>query len=187
MRQNLNEAAANDALCRMLKHAREAALSRLGTGAKASIVLRDGMIPRKRMGSGAESLDTYFSALGSETTVLECRKRGNPEIYSGNSANPSPAQAGNACSPRDSDVRFLCSHDTPYGLANVLKLHVPKGGDRLSIGVNALTSIMAGLCYSPSLGLRPHLPGPIYWADGIGSTAEHQYRFAGQPIMEFAD
>jgi hypothetical protein len=185
MRQDLNEAAADDALRRMLKRAREAALSRLGTDTKASIVVRDGMIPKTRKGSRAESLDTYFSALGSDTTVLECRKRGNPYIYVGDSAKPSPGRAGNACSPIDSDVRFLCSHDTPFGLASVLKLHIPKGADGLSIGLNVMTEIMAGLCYSPSLGLRPHLPGPVYWADGIGSTAKHQYRFAGQPIIEF--
>ena len=187
MHQNLNEAATSEVLGKMLRQSREKALSRIGYNVSGAIVLRDGMIPKARGGSGAESLSTYLDTLGSDTTVVECRKRGNPSIYIDGLSDPIPAPAGSACSPTDSDVRFVCTHDSLFGLANIFKLNIPQGADGLSIGMDAMTKIITGLCYSPSLGLRPHLPGPIYWAGGIGRTSEHNYKFAGQRAFRFAE
>ena len=185
MRQKLNEATASGALGKMLLQARQIALSETGIIGKASIVLRDGRIPSKRRGSGAECLGTYFDSLGPDTTVVECRKRGNPVMYLSDERPYSPAPAGCASSPENSDVRFICTHDAHEGLANVMKIHIPKDGDSLGIGLNTMCRIVIGLCYSPSLGLRPHLPGPIYWADGIGATGANQYQFSGQRTYEF--
>ena len=186
MHQKLNEAAASEALGNMLRKARQIASSETGSGGNASIVLRDGRIPNVSSGSGAESLETYFNSLGMDTTVVECRKRGNPMMYVDGQA-PSIAPAGCACSPEDSDVRFVLTHDSSQGIASVLKLNIPEDGDGLSIGINTMSRIVTGLCYSPSLGLKPHLPGPIYWADGVGSTAPHSYKFKGQRAYEYTE
>jgi hypothetical protein len=183
--QTLNEAALGNVLGAMLVEARKRAIAMTGNTISSSIVLRDGRIPPNRSGSGAENLGTYLNALGVDTTVIECRKRGNPLMYLNDGRRLFPAPAGTACAPEDADVEFVCTHDSAQGLPQLLKLHIPRGGNGHGLSLQTAARILTGLCYSPSLGLRPHLPGPIYWADGIGATNEHCYKFAGQPSCEF--
>lgn len=148
---------------------------------KRVVVLRDGRIPAYRKGADRESPEVYRRVLGESISLVEVRKRDNPIMFTRGSNRLSPA--GTACSPAGSQVRFVVAHDSVSGVPNAFKLHMPSGCDGLGIGLERMSAIVAGLCYSPSLGLKAHLPGPIYWADGVASTTEHSYKFKGQRVF----
>jgi hypothetical protein len=186
-RQKLNEATNGITLEKMLVKVKQLAIGITGRDPKASIVLRDGLIPSKRGGSGAEDLRTYLDALGPDTSVVEYRKSYNPEMYIGDHSSARSAPAGSVCHPSGSAVRFVEAYEANQGLARVTKIHVPEGGDGLQIGLDPLCKIIVSLCYSPSLGLKPHLAGPIYWANGIARTRKDSYQFSGQPVHDLDD
>ncbi|MDT8438132.1 MAG: hypothetical protein RQ729_03850 [Wenzhouxiangellaceae bacterium] len=182
----LNESLAADLIASMLQRARIAAEQRIGRPASAAIIYRDGLIPAKgsRKSSSAESPEVYAKALDLPVTIVELRKRHNPIVYHATGAGYEPVAAGTSCAPAESEVRFLTAYTSLVGLPRVFKLRVIPGFDELEIGIEDAAVLTVGLCYSPSLGLKSHLPGPICWADGIASTRAHSYKFAGQTVID---
>ena len=68
------------------------------------------------------------------------------------------------------------------GCLILLKLCFLKEEMDLDGGIDAYVNILCGLCYSPSLGSQPHLPGPIYWADGFAKTSKFSNQFRGHHV-----
>ena len=182
----LNEAIAATVLRKLLVTARNAASARVGYKIKSALVFRDGLIPAQAQAPGrlAESVQIYRDALKLPLTIIELRKRGNPFLYRRSGSGYDVTEPGIACAPNGSEIRFTTAYRAQAGLPRVFKTRIPEGLDELGIGVDAATAIAVGLCYSPSLGLRAHLPGPIYWADGLASTQAYSYKFAGQPVID---
>jgi hypothetical protein len=182
----LNEAIDSAALKEMLSKAKEAAFERTGIEARAAVVFRDGLVPlsASKASASAESAEDYGDGLQLPLSLIELRKRGNPFLYSKCKAGFELAASGTACAPVGAEVLFSSAYAAQSGLPRVLKTRIPQGFDDLELGLDAATAIVVGLCYSPSLGLRAHLPGPIYWADGLAATREFSYKFAGQQVIE---
>ncbi len=52
--------------------------------------------------------------------------------------------------------------------------------DGLGLGDPKLLDCVLGLCYAPSLGVRPtRSPSPIYWADGVSKISAANHQFSG--------
>ena len=147
------------------------------------IFLRDGYIAGQQRVGVAKKIQNCLQV---PTTVIEFRKRGNPALYSHDGINnkvTSPTCV--SFSWGDDQVRLFNAYEpmTDKGLARTFKINLVTEADDLDWGVDAYCRIIFGLCYSPSLGLKPHLPGPIYWADGVGKTSSKDHSFAGQRVI----
>ena len=183
-RTQLNEAIDTKTLVSVLKHAKSASENKLGYLIHRVIILRDGKIPEKRKASRFESIDDYLNALNCPTSVVEVRKRQNPPLYALSQTDQVSQVVGYKFQAKGTDAQFFNAYASNFGIPNTFKVVIPKKGDTFGWGIDAYTNIIGGLCYSPSLGMKPHLPGPIYWADGIAKTSETDNRFRGQYVIE---
>ena len=176
-RQKLDETIEPRVLESGLRWAREKARTH-GRRKADFMVIRDGRLHK------GERIDTYRRILGKDFTFLELIKYDNPEICIPG-PSPSAVPAGFEC--------HVDGDETPYivpvaprlanDLARPFKLHMPPYWDGLNLGMETVSAIITGLCYTPGLGLATHaLPGPIYWADGIAAIGETNHQFAGQKI-----
>ena len=142
------------------------------------IIIRDGRLPDKSMSN--ENIDEYKRVLGIKTTIIECRKINNPPILA--RSNRKPIGGMNVCVGSE-NIRFANFYDGRMGgLPRTFKIVLPDGADSLGWGIDNYVSILCGLSYSPSLGSQPHLPGPIYWADGIAKTSDTNNQFRGHHV-----
>jgi hypothetical protein len=141
-------------------------------------------VPARRQGSGQESVEDYVNALSVPTALVEVRKGGNPPLWVEAGQQIRPASPGSVFAPAGSEVRLMTCYESIdlAGPPRTFKVRLPKGGDTFGWGLDAYAAIVCGLCYSPSLGVKPHLPGPIYWADGIAKTSDKDNRFRGQHV-----
>ena len=183
-RVELNESITTTTLVDVLKHAKSASEKKLGYLISRVIIMRDGKIPEKRKASKFESIEDYLNALPCPTSVIELRKRGNPRLYGLNMSRQPTQLVGYKFQSEGTDVQFFNAYASNFGLSRTFKVAIPKNGDTFGWGIDAYTNIVCGLCYSPSLGMKPHLPGPIYWADGIAKTSDTDNRFRGQYVLE---
>lgn len=180
----LNEAIDKSILVDILNHAKSASEEKLGHPIHRVIILRDGKIPEKRKASRFESIGDYLNALNCPTSVIEVRKRQNPPLYALSQAGQASQVFGYKFQAEGTDVQFFNAYASNFGIPNTFKVVIPNRGDTFGWGIDVFANIIAGLCYSPSLGMKPHLPGPIYWADGIAKTSETDNRFRGQYVIE---
>jgi hypothetical protein len=134
------------------------------------LVLRDG-----RMFEG-ENVHTYETLLGRPCTLAEVARHNMPVME----FNGACARAGTAVRLLgDQSIYVLTTRNpNPEHLTAPLRLTIRR--DRLALGPDLLAGIVTGLCYAPTLGyLRPRLPAPLYWADGVAT--EDDMRFRGVP------
>ena len=98
-------------------------------------------------------------------------------------------EAGSAPPPSTSSCQHRVTRGTNRGGGSVVSGHIPRPlklvmkteWDGPQLGLAGISRVCTGLCYGPSLGLRPHLlPAPIYWANGIASIGPTNRQFAGQ-------
>jgi hypothetical protein len=163
----------------LLESARDRAEGIRGKKFTKAIVFRDGRLPNNNIRKTLETTDNYVNAMDIPTSLVELRKNQNPPIF----RNGEQAIAIGACfNPGMLNIRYATFYDSKVGMANTFKVVTPEGGDALGWGVDAYVKILCGLCYTPSLGSQPHLPGPIYWADGFAKTSSKDNRFRGHNV-----
>lgn len=175
----LNESLHGSLITKMLKEIKNLAEKRQGKVFDRAIIIRDGRLPDNDRNKSYETVQSYVTALEIPTALVELRKRGNPPIIL---RDKSQIAVGVNFHPNYSNIRFATFYDSKNGLPNTFKIVLPQGGDGLGWGIDAYVNILCGLCYSPSLGSQPHLPGPIYWADGFAKTSKFSNQFRGHHV-----
>ena len=163
----------------MLKKTKCLAEAKLGNQCDKAIIIRDGRLPSNNKQKTLETAENYLTALGIPTALIELRKYNNPPMTR---EGESGIAIGVNFKVASSSIRFATFYDSKIGLAKTFKVVIPKGGDGLGWGVDSYVNILCGLCYSPSLGSQPHLPGPIYWADGFAKTSPVNNQFRGHNV-----
>ena len=176
-RQPLDERAAPNLLKHMLVEAGEKA--REFCPDPKFLVLRDG-----RFLDGEES-NGFDLHLGAPASVVEVRKRGNPQIWTGESRDLPAAESWSCFSARG-HVVFCCPNPDPEqgGSGRVLKLTWKEEEDRLGLGREGVVRAVLAGRYGSALGMHvPTLPASLYWADGIAGASDEDLRFRGQPVI----
>ena len=152
------------------------------TGQKKNnfLVVRDGRRNK------SERVGHYREVLGKAMTFLDLSKRSSCHMFA-RSARPKSAAAGT--------VLFVGKKNTPFILPIVPSFHqqminpqkviMRKEWDGLELGIEGVCALLTGMCYAPSLGMKPHRsPAPIYWANGIASIKPHNCQFRGQQFSD---
>jgi hypothetical protein len=177
--EKLDESIRGDLLVEMLKKTKCLAEAKLGNQFDKAIIIRDGRLPSNNKQKTLETAENYLTALGIPTALIELRKYNNPPMTR---EGESGIAIGVNFKVASSSIRFATFYDSKIGLAKTFKVVIPIGGDGLGWGVDSYVNILCGLCYSPSLGSQPHLPGPIYWADGFAKTSPVNNQFRGHNV-----
>ena len=178
-RQARDETVRVAVLTRALRWVREQ-LAKLGHPRAQLIVLRDGRLHR------GEEVRFYREHLPGQLSFVEVAKYGNPVMFC-DDATQGIAPPGSVGCSQDPVVAFITpvKANTKDQLPRTMKIHMRTDWDGLSLGMKNVCEILAGLSYSPGLGLRPHfLPGPLYWADGIAAIGPTNHQFSGQRYDE---
>lgn len=184
VRLPLNEALKGSMVVRLLKSVLKDVEQNYGRNIGKVLIMRDGLVPARKQYSDQESVKDYIDSLDVPTSLIEVRKRGNPLLWQEDGLRILPTVPGTIFAPRGGNVRLLTAYESieQAGPPRTFKIAIPRGADTFNWGLDAYTAIVCGLCYSPSLGVKPHLPGPIYWADGIAKTSDKDNRFRGQSV-----
>jgi hypothetical protein len=180
-RQKRDETADLDALEAGLGKVAAMAAAQSGMEKNRFLVIRDG---RRNL---AERVSHYRGALSPELSFVDLSKRSTGHMFAGTINGPTPAQPGSVCVYGDYATPFLTSiaPPTPRQMVNAQKIIMRESWDGLNLGSEVVTDLIAGLCYAPSLGMKPHRsPAPVYWANGIASIKETNCQFRGQRYSE---
>lgn len=139
------------------------------------VVLRDGRIFEN------EDANLYGQVLECDVSLIEFRKRGNPQII--NLSEPanlvSQMLAGQV--PQETTIFMATAppNDSRY-LWPVSKVTWRKDWNKLGLSHLEIARVIAASAAAPGLGLHPkHLPAAIYWADGIAGSSSKDLRFIG--------
>ncbi|HOB52807.1 MAG TPA: hypothetical protein PK176_11200 [Acidobacteriota bacterium] len=138
--------------------------------ARRLVIMRDGRMFRH------ERLDEYRRHVGDAFSFLEVIKHPVPMMLDGARASA----PGTVLKPRGGNCYFLMTADSPVSshINHPLKVRVVHDG--LGLGDPKLLDCVLGLCYAPSLGVRPtRSPSPIYWADGVSKISDTNHQFSG--------
>lgn len=173
--QRRDETVKTDTLVRLLEGS--AVLYREAARNEGLVVMRDG----RHFANERTAL--YREMLGQSTSVIECRKRKNPQMLVGGAlAGELAPFAGKV---PDAHTMFLVSAPprTDDQLPNVLKLVWDDAMNGLRLDAASIAELVTASAAAPGLGLHPHhLPAALYWADGIASASDHDLRFRGIPV-----
>ncbi len=149
-------------------------------GGDPVLVLRDGRLFER------ELPHVVFQALGSNVTLVEYRKRGNPMAYRAGGGRLM-LSAPFAVRVPESTTMFLAPAPprSARDLPAIAKVAWEESWNRLELSHADIASIVAGQTLSPGLGLHQRtLPAPIYWADGIAGASDTDLRFRGNaPVV----
>ena len=172
--QSLDETVNEQNLISLLEHCRSRLLELSFTG--QILVLRDGRLFEN------ERYETYSDVLKCEVSVVEIRKRHNPQVVDGENRSIRAPWAGIVTK---TNTMFIST--TPpapaNALANVLKVTWHPTRNRLNLEPSEIAEILISSSAAPGLGQRPHhLPSAIYWADGIAGASDEDLRFRGITI-----
>ena len=140
------------------------------------LVVRDGRRNK------SERVGHYREVLGQAMTFVDLSKRRSCHMFALRT-RPKPAEPGT--------VLFVGKKNTPFivpiapafhqQMINPQKVNLRKEWDGLGLGFGRVCALLTGMCYSPSLGMKPHRsPAPIYWANGIAGIQESNCQFRGQ-------
>jgi hypothetical protein len=146
------------------------------------IVLRDGRLFEN------ERVETYFEVLGQKVTLLEVRKRGNPQIVLGEQL-PKISDSISAGLVEGENTLFWSpkSPGRTNALPQIFKTSWRDEWNQLKASHSEIAHYLIASTTTPGLGLRPrNLPGPIYWADGIAKTSAEDLRFRGQRVTRLS-
>lgn len=178
----LNESIRSIDIKNLLQKANNEAEKILRSKITKAIIIRDGRITDSGKKRCHEKVYDYINSIDATCSLVELRKRGNPPLFEID--NNSVIVNSGLVFATDENVRFANFYNSKIGLPKTFKISIPDGGDVFGWGIDTYVEILGGLCYSPSLGLQPHLPGPIYWADGIANTSKTDNRFRGQTSVK---
>lgn len=175
--QRLDETPSNTTLAELLTACKNFLIA-IDTSSNI-VVLRDGRLFEN------ERVETYFEVLGQKVTLLEVRKRGNPQIVLGEQL-PKISDLISAGSVEGENTLFWSPK--PSGRRNALpqvfKTSWREGWNRLEASHSEIAHYLISSTTTPGLGLKPrNLPGAIYWADGIAKTSVEDLRFRGQRVI----
>ena len=143
------------------------------------IVIRDG-----RMFENEDSR-LYQKIMGSNLSLFEFRKRGNPQIVNLEDHQVLVAQNQAAIIP-GSNTMFIhtCPSRGDRILPKVFKITWRKEWNQLKLKPAQIATLLATSAVAPGLGLHPrNLPASVYWADGIAGVSPDDLRFAGVPFV----
>jgi len=139
------------------------------------LVLRDGRFFEN------ERYETYSEVLNSEVTLLEIRKRHNPQVID-NEALPIKVPWAGMIAGTNTMFVSTTPPSRENALSNILKLTWHSKQNRLNLEPSDIAEILISSSAAPGLGLHPHhLPAAIYWADGIAGASDVDLRFRGIP------
>ena len=130
-----------------------------------------------------ERLDIYQTTLGLPTTPVEFRKGANPQIAwlrgtALEQVDIVAARLPGACSMFVS----LAVPRTRKTLPSIAKVAWDETFNHLKLPAETIAQLLATSAAAPGLGVHPHhLPGAVYWADGIASASPTDLRFRGVP------
>ena len=141
------------------------------------LVIRDG---RRNQ---AERVFHYRRALGEQVTFVDLSKRVAGHAFERHGDRYLPIPGGTAIRYGENGPPILFPIDPATGeqMIRGQKILMRDNWDRLNLGLDTVAKLIAGLCYAPSLGMKPHAsPGPVYWANGVASIKPENCQFRGQ-------
>jgi hypothetical protein len=174
--QPRDETAHPSSVRHLLASCREA-ICRTNASCKGLLVIRDGRHFER------ERLDIYQTTLGLPTTPIEFRKRGNPQLAwlrgtALEQVDVVAARIPGSCSMFVS----LAAPRTRKTLPSIAKVAWDETFNQLKLPAETIAQLLATSAAAPGLGVHPHhLPGAVYWADGIASASPTDLRFRGVP------
>ena len=143
------------------------------------LILRDGRLFEN------ENARLYCEALGLNVSLIECRKRGNPQLYDVEDGNPVLPESPVWAMVPGAPTGFLVTNPQRRRrtLDMVLKVSWRSSWNGIGLDSDEIARILVALTFSPGLGLhRRTLPAPLYWADGIAGASDDDLRFRGQRV-----
>lgn len=182
MRQPRDETVSREAVARLLADCGTAAEFRSAREPNV-LVLRDGRLFEN------EDVGLYTSSLGGRVSLLEYRKRWNPQVVLGNDEPRVPGGEFSAVLTGCCTM-FVCScrPRSSMALPELAKVTWRETWNQLGLSTSELGRLLAGSATAPGLGMHPRQwPAPLYWADGIAGTSELDLRFRGIPCEDVGD
>lgn len=174
--QRKDETIHRQSLERLLTSCAAAIANRSDFG-RGVLVLRDGRHFENEDGGA------YQRLLGGNISIVEYRKRWNPQIVGSGSSGGFVSRVFAAHVPGCTTM-FLTT-TTPQSSSNlpeVAKVTWREEWNQLKLTHAEIARSIVSAAAAPGLGLHPrHLPAPIYWADGIAGISESDLRFRGIP------
>lgn len=144
------------------------------------LVVRDGRLFEN------ESPADYLALFGESVSVVEYRKRGNPQVFLTHPSLRTPTDEFAVEVPH-ARTMFVClarPRDATM-LPGITKITWDKAWNRLELSPATIARVLASSAAAPGLGLHPrHLPAAVYWADGIAGVSPTDIRFLGVPCQE---
>jgi hypothetical protein len=140
------------------------------------LVFRDGRMFEN------ESVAIYRSELGHHLTLVEYRKRGNPQVVLASGGTIQPIRGSFAAIVPGATTLFIgtCPPTDERALIRVGKVTWREEWNGLRLTPGELARLIISSSAAPGLGLRPrHLPAALYWADGIAGATDDDLRFRG--------
>lgn len=182
IRQPRDETVSRDAVTRLLADCGAATAFRNATEPKV-LVLRDGRLFEN------EDVGLYTSSLGGRVSLVEYRKRWNPQVVRGVDEPAVPSGEFSAVLTGGSTM-FVCScrPRSSMSLPELAKVTWRKEWNQLGLSAPELGRMLAASATAPGLGMHPRQwPASLYWADGIAGASELDLRFRGIPCEELSD
>lgn len=147
------------------------------------LVLRDGRLFEN------EDVGLYTSSLGGRVSLIEYRKRWNPQVVRGTAEPTVPSGEFSAVVPGSSTM-FICSSrpKSSMALPELAKVTWRAEWNQLGLTTSELGRLLVASATAPGLGMHARQwPASVYWADGIAGTSERDLRFRGIPCEEVDD
>ena len=144
------------------------------------VILRDGRVFEN------ENIDLYNRMLGTNISVFEYRKRGNPQMLWANDARNAVREPLAAAVPGTTTLFVITAPArNDITLASVAKVTWRDEWNGLGLKPGEIARILAASAAAPGLGLHArHVPAAIYWADGIAGASAQDLRFWGIPVEQ---
>ncbi len=133
-----------------------------------------------------ENTEAYPRLLGTDLSVIEYRKRWNPQIVGSGDAGGFVSDIIAAHLPGCTTMFLTTTFPrSPSALPDVAKVTWRPEWNQLGLTYADIARLLVGAAAAPGLGLHPrNLPAPIYWADGIAGISDVDLRFRGIPCVE---
>jgi hypothetical protein len=159
-----------------LEKAKALVAERSGKEEDEFLVVRDGRRNK------SERVGHYREVLGRRMTFVDLSKRSSCHMYA-KGARPTKAWPGTVLYVGELNTPFLLTIPPVFDKQMVTpqKVLIREDWDGLGLGIERVCALLTGMCYAPSLGMKPHRsPAPVYWADGIASIKPENCQFRGQ-------
>ncbi|MBM4001541.1 MAG: hypothetical protein FJ297_18745 [Planctomycetes bacterium] len=145
------------------------------------LVMRDGRLFEN------EHAAWYRTEFGPRVTLMEYRKRWNPQVILEHGESPGLPGAPFSARLPGAATMFLCttSPRTNRELPNMVKVTWKEEWNGLELDGTEIARLLTASSAAPGLGQRPHhLPAALYWADGIAGATNDDLRFRGNRVVD---